>query len=261
MAPEQYPRRRARRSHRPVRVGGRRLRAARGALPWRGIGRDGRDGVGAHGSCRPRPLEQPRCRAPSRTWSSAPSRSAPSVASASIDDVAQALDAAFAKATARRGPRSPRSGCRRARPRRSASRRARSATCSPRPSIVKRSGGSTKLGFEDLLAVAAEVGIDPESLREASRALRAGKQEASATNGEFVKRRDAWIRQQRLIPDRHAGVYVIVNAAILVLGLGLLASRRGGFGLASAWLGHRPGHSRARHLTASDEDFREHERR
>ncbi len=33
--------------------------------------------------------------------------------------------------------------------------------------------GSTKLGFDDLLAIAAEVGVDPESLREASRALRA----------------------------------------------------------------------------------------
>ena len=40
--------------------------------------------------------------------------------------------------------------------------------------------GSIKLGFEDLLAVAAEVGIDPDSLREATRALRASKQEPSA---------------------------------------------------------------------------------
>ena len=107
--------------------------------------------------------------------------------------------------------------------------------------------GSTKLGFEDLLAVAAEVGIDPDSLREASRALRASKQEPSATSGEFAKKRDAWIRQQRLNLYRHAGVYGIVNAAILVLGLVLLS-----FTPWWIWflpllaLGRRPGHSRAR---------------
>ncbi len=120
--------------------------------------------------------------------------------------------------------------------------------------------GSTKLGFEDLLAVAAEVGIDPESLREASRALRAGKQEPSATDGEFVKKRDAWARQQRLNLYRHAGVYGIVNAAILVLGLGLLS-------FTPWWIWFLPlllwGIGLAIHalvtLTASDEDFREHD--
>jgi serine/threonine-protein kinase len=104
--------------------------------------------------------------------------------------------------------------------------------------IEARKKGSTKLGFEDLLAVAAEVGVDAESLREASRALR-----AEATMGDpervpqpppagaaaivsapptDVARRDAWLRQQRLIFLRHAGVYAIVNVALLVLGLVLL---------------------------------------
>jgi len=120
--------------------------------------------------------------------------------------------------------------------------------------------GSTKLGFEDLLAVAAEVGIDADSLREASRALRASKQEPSATDGDLVKKRDAWIRQQRLMLYRHAGIYGIVNAAILILGLVLLS-------FTPWWIWFLPllgwGVGLAIHalvaLTASDEDFREHD--
>ncbi|MEI9950000.1 MAG: protein kinase [Pseudomonadota bacterium] len=81
--------------------------------------------------------------------------------------------------------------------------------------------GSTKLGFDDLLAVAAEVGIDPDSLREASRALRASKQEPNSLTLD-AKKRDAWLRRQRRNFRRHAGIYAIVNAAILVLGLLLL---------------------------------------
>jgi serine/threonine protein kinase len=120
--------------------------------------------------------------------------------------------------------------------------------------------GSTKLGFEDLLAVAAEVGIDPDSLREASRALRASKHEPSAAGAERVTQRDAWIRQQRLMLYRHAGIYGIVNAAILVLGLVLLS-------FTPWWIWLLPllgwGVGLAIHalvaLTASDEDFREHD--
>ncbi len=120
--------------------------------------------------------------------------------------------------------------------------------------------GSTQLGFEDLLAVAAEVGIDPDSLREASRALRASKQEPSGTGSDFVKRRDAWIRQRRVSLVRHAGVYGIVNAAILVLGLGLLS-------FTPWWIWFLPalgwGIGVAIHalvaLTANEEDFREHD--
>jgi len=80
--------------------------------------------------------------------------------------------------------------------------------------------GTPALGFEDLLAVAAEVGIDSESLREASRALRARKGESAPE--PHVGKRDAWLRRQRRNFQRHAGIYVIVNAAILVFGLVLL---------------------------------------
>ena len=81
--------------------------------------------------------------------------------------------------------------------------------------------GSPKLGFDDLLAIAAEVGIDPDSLREASRALRARKQAPDSLVLD-AKKRDAWLRHQRRNFSRHAGVYAIVNAAILALGFILL---------------------------------------
>ncbi|HKO49477.1 MAG TPA: protein kinase [Polyangiaceae bacterium] len=82
--------------------------------------------------------------------------------------------------------------------------------------------GSSKLGFDDLIAIAAEVGVDVESLRDASRALRMHGQQ-SATALANASKRDAWLRQQRLVFFRHAGIYAIVNAAILVLGLALLS--------------------------------------
>ncbi len=80
----------------------------------------------------------------------------------------------------------------------------------------------TKLGFEDLLAVTAEMGVDVASVREASRALRARGEEKS-TALELTAKRDAWLKQQRVMFYRHAGIYVIVNAALLVLGLVLLS--------------------------------------
>ncbi|WP_394824463.1 protein kinase domain-containing protein [Pendulispora albinea] len=181
----------------------------------------------------------------------------------SMDDVAHALDAAV------RAGDEPES----AKPRRAPEQLARGATDAQRFSTgevrdvlakaIDQQGereGSTKLSFEDLLAVAAEVGIDPDSLREASRALRASKQQPSAADGDFVKKRDAWFRQQRLNLYRHAGVYGIVNAGILVLGLVLLS-------FTPWWIWFLPlvgwGIGLAIHalvaLTASEQDFREHD--
>ena len=80
---------------------------------------------------------------------------------------------------------------------------------------------SVKLSFDDLIAIAAEVGVDVESLREASRALRTRDEEQLTARAKDAKR-DAWLRQQRLVFYRHAGIYAIVNAALLVLGLLLL---------------------------------------
>jgi len=81
---------------------------------------------------------------------------------------------------------------------------------------------SPKLGFEDLIAIAGEVGVDVESLREASRALRLRGEEQLASRAEAAKR-DAWLLQQRRMFYRHAGIYAIVNVALLVLGLVLLS--------------------------------------
>jgi serine/threonine-protein kinase len=85
----------------------------------------------------------------------------------------------------------------------------------------------TRLSFAELLAVAAEVGVDDESLREASRALRVRPEAPPATAPAAAPlaaaERDAWIRRQRRLFHRHAGVYGIVNAALLVLGLVLLS--------------------------------------
>jgi eukaryotic-like serine/threonine-protein kinase len=119
--------------------------------------------------------------------------------------------------------------------------------------------GSTKLDFDDLLAIAAEVGIDPDSLREASRALRARK-EAPDSLAVDQKKSDAWLRRQRRNFGRHAGVYGIVNAAILVLGLLLLP-------FTPWWLWFLPalgwGVGLAIHalvaFTADEHDFIEHE--
>jgi len=120
--------------------------------------------------------------------------------------------------------------------------------------------GSAKLGFDDLLAVAAEVGIDPDSLREASRALRSRKQGADPLAPE-LRRREAWLRSQRRNFLRHAGVYAIVNAALLVLGFVLLP-------FTPWWLWCLPalgwGVGLAIHalvaLTANEDDFAEHEK-
>ena len=75
-----------------------------------------------------------------------------------------------------------------------------------------------KLAFEDLLAAAQEVGVDTTTLREASRAVRLRDQESSELADERAER-DAWIRRKRRRFQRHLGVYLIVNAAFLVLGL------------------------------------------
>jgi eukaryotic-like serine/threonine-protein kinase len=82
--------------------------------------------------------------------------------------------------------------------------------------------GSVKLGFDDLIAVAAEVGVDVDSLREASRALRLRSEERGTALANAAQR-DAWLQQRRLMFYRHAGIYAIVNAALLALGLGLLS--------------------------------------
>jgi len=88
--------------------------------------------------------------------------------------------------------------------------------------IDQQGKGSSKLGFNELLEAAKEVGVDEESLREASRALRAREEERALVverDAESDAERDAWIRRKRRGFHRHAGVYLLVNMAMLVLGL------------------------------------------
>jgi eukaryotic-like serine/threonine-protein kinase len=178
----------------------------------------------------------------------------------SMDDVVRALDAAV-RGEDEGAPGEPR----RARERGGATEAQHFSTSEVREVLGKaierqaEQQGSTKLRFEDLLAVAAEVGIDEGSLREASRALRAGKEEQGGATADAA-RRDAWIRQQRVVFYRHAGIYLIVNAAIMVLGLALLT-------FTPWWVWFLPalgwGIGVAIHgliaLTASEQDWREHD--
>jgi eukaryotic-like serine/threonine-protein kinase len=75
--------------------------------------------------------------------------------------------------------------------------------------------GDTRLAFDDLVAAAREVGVDPEVLRAASRDLRT-RQETQASEGAA---RDAWIRKKRRGFYRHFGIWVIVNVAMVLIGL------------------------------------------
>ncbi len=123
---------------------------------------------------------------------------------------------------------------------------------------AKQDSDSIKLGFDDLIDIAAEVGVDVESLREASRALRT-RGEEQVTIRANAAQRDAWLTQQRLMFYRHAGVYVIVNAALLVIGLILLS-------FTPWWLWYLPavawGVGLAIHgllaFTANEQDWNEH---
>ncbi len=82
-------------------------------------------------------------------------------------------------------------------------------------------------GAGDALAVMASVLTDPAdraALEQAgvSPELRIRGEEKSTALADTAKR-DAWLRQERVLFYRHAGIYLIVNAALLVLGLVLLS--------------------------------------
>jgi serine/threonine-protein kinase len=111
-----------------------------------------------------------------------------------------------------------------------------------------------KLAFEDLLAAAQEVGVDTATLREASRAIRLRDQESTEVVNERAER-DLWIRRKRRGFTRHLGIYLIVNAAFLMLGVithglpeTLMPGLFWGIGLGIHGL---------RALTASEDEWRE----
>jgi hypothetical protein len=78
---------------------------------------------------------------------------------------------------------------------------------------AKREGG--RLGIDDLVAAAGEVGVDPDVLREASRAVRERQEERALQETSF----DGWVRRKKRSFFRHLGVWVIVNVAFFLTGI------------------------------------------
>jgi eukaryotic-like serine/threonine-protein kinase len=77
---------------------------------------------------------------------------------------------------------------------------------------AKRDG---RLAFDDLVNAAREVGVDPEVLRDASRAVRVRQEARAAEPGSF----DAWVRRKKRGFYRHLGVWAIVNVAFTFIEL------------------------------------------
>ncbi len=76
-------------------------------------------------------------------------------------------------------------------------------------------GADARLGFDDLLAAATEVGVDPQVLREASRELRQRKAH-QASEGAAL---ETWVRRRRRGFYRHLGIWAIVNVAFMLFGI------------------------------------------
>jgi serine/threonine-protein kinase len=148
---------------------------------------------------------------------------------ATMDDLLRALEAASTGAAAPESPKRARVSA----PPPGATEAQRFSTIEVKEVLGKaverqaaKQASAGKLGFEDLLAVAAEVGVDPDSLREASRALRAPGPAPSppAPPAPPAGAAAAWLKNQRRDLYRHAGVYAIVNGGLLALGLVLLGA-------------------------------------
>ena len=75
-----------------------------------------------------------------------------------------------------------------------------------------------RLGFDDLVAAASEVGVDEAVLREASRELRRTAEESDLALDDRAAKA-AWLRRKRRGFFRHFGIYLIVSAAFAILGI------------------------------------------
>jgi serine/threonine-protein kinase len=112
-------------------------------------------------------------------------------------------------------------------------------------------GQDTRLGFEDLLAAAREVGVSEEVLREASRDLRA-RAEASAAVAGF----EAWKRKKRRAFWRHFGIYAVVCSAFLIFGLVVRSSMVGMIQI-PLWWGIGIGIHALGAFMANEDDYKE----
>ncbi|MFT3768693.1 MAG: protein kinase [Minicystis sp.] len=108
----------------------------------------------------------------------------------------------------------------------------------------------TRLRFDDLVAAAREVGVDEQTLREASRDLRARAEAAEAGSAAF----EQWKQRKRRKFIRHLWVYVVVNIPMLVIALADLSI---GPLMPGLWWGIAVGIHAMRTFTAHEDDFRE----
>ena len=110
-----------------------------------------------------------------------------------------------------------------------------------------------KYGYDNLVEAAREVGVDPAQVRAASRDLR---DRTGAAQQDLAVRREqeAWMRRVRRKFFRHFGVYLIVNTALVLIGILSHAGVQNMLFPAVAWgIGLAIHGMRA--LTANEDDF------
>ena len=110
----------------------------------------------------------------------------------------------------------------------------------------------SRLGFDDLLAAAREVGVDEPTLREASRELR-GRADAETAAAEF----EVWRRRKRRKFHRHLGTYAVVSSAFILFGLLVGDGAIIGMLQVPIWWGIGIGIHALRAYMANEDDFRE----
>ncbi len=76
----------------------------------------------------------------------------------------------------------------------------------------------SRLGFDDLVAAAQEVGVDPEVLRAASREMRE-RGEVPTSLSEDEAEQQAWLLRKRRAFYRHFGFWAVFSVAFFILGL------------------------------------------
>ena len=110
----------------------------------------------------------------------------------------------------------------------------------------------SRLGFDDLLAAAREVGVDSETLRQASRELRARDEVPPPSPGraEF----EQWLRRKRRKFYSHLGSFLLVSLAFVIISISNGNADSLWFAM---WWGIGVGMHGLRAFMANEDDFRE----
>jgi serine/threonine-protein kinase len=95
--------------------------------------------------------------------------------------------------------------------------------------LAERPRADGKLGYEDLVAAAGEVGASKDAVRAAAHDLRARREVPVVTEEQ-----SSWIRRKRRRFFRHAGIYLVVNMALFLFFL-LVGTQIPTFSVALAW--------------------------